>query len=98
MEASQADEAQTHSEPAQAETETNEQSGPDFRAHVRVKPNPSMVCLSTAPAYCNNGIHSNPCLENDALRQRPTGVPEDGAGLTRPIHCPKGELRWHVPA
>ncbi|MCJ1438957.1 hypothetical protein MMC27_008347 [Xylographa pallens] len=44
MDASQADEAQTHSEPAQAETETepSEQSGPDFRAHVRVKPNPSM--------------------------------------------------------
>ncbi|MCJ1286045.1 hypothetical protein MMC26_005387 [Xylographa opegraphella] len=44
MDASQADEAQIHSEPARPESEgeTNEQSGPEFRAHVRSRPNPAM--------------------------------------------------------
>ncbi|MCJ1390215.1 hypothetical protein MMC18_003073 [Xylographa bjoerkii] len=42
MDASQAQEPQAQSDPAQTEMESNEQSGPDFRAHVRPKPNPSM--------------------------------------------------------
>ena len=49
VDASQADEAHTHSEPAQTENmaETEEQSGPEFRAHVRIRRNPPMACLST---------------------------------------------------
>ncbi|MCJ1397566.1 hypothetical protein MMC11_000760 [Xylographa trunciseda] len=42
MDASQAHDSHAQSEPAQTEVESNEQSGPDFRAHVRRRADPSM--------------------------------------------------------